>query len=263
LTPTDAPGLAVSRPVSVPPPATGTITTILQQDEQISHGSPSFPHWADCETESPNLDLDPRLSFYSPQDQPTNTFYCHDEDHLRHDTFPVLAGGVHSDPEAISPVVVNDKDAFAARGLLALISSEDVTPTLGARSGIGPHHGRTASDATPLTRFDDATYADVTITQLVATQGTTELLRHYRYEVAPWVSFSFPPLSIFLLISSLTLVNSSIYAICTNHSALRHFNMLWTQSRFFVPSSYCPKSHSVIRTWIGACQQSSSILPHR
>jgi hypothetical protein len=97
---------------------------------------------------------------------------------------------VHSEPELISPsAVVSAKDAFAARGLLALISSEDVTPTLGARPDIGPHHSRSLSDATQLTRFGDVPYADATITQPAVTQRTTELLRHYRYEVAPWVGF--------------------------------------------------------------------------
>jgi hypothetical protein len=195
LTPTDAP---VSRPVSVPPPAIGAITTILQQGEPVSHDDPSFAHWADCEIDNPGLDLDPRLSFYSPQDQPTNPAYHHHEDHLRQDTFPVLAREGRSDPEVISPVVVSDKDAFAARGLLALISSEDVTPALGSRPGIGFHHDRTASDYTPLTRIDDNRYANATNTQPAATQRTTELLRHYRYEVAPWVGSSFHHLSILL-----------------------------------------------------------------
>lgn len=198
MTPTDVPGLAESRPVSVPPPTTSAITTTLQQDEHTSHGDPSFAHWADCETESPGLDLDPRLSFYSPQDQPTNPPYHHYDDHLRHDTFPILAREGHSDPEVISPVLVSDKDAFAARGLLALISSEDVTPALGARSDIGFHHDRRASDSTPLTRIDDNPYANVTITQPAATERTTELLRHYRYEVAPWVGSSFHRLSVLL-----------------------------------------------------------------
>lgn len=192
------PGLAESHPVSVPPPAISAISTILQQDEQTSHDDPSFAHWADCETESPGLDLDPRLSFYSPQNQPTNPAYHHNEVHLRHDTFPVLAREAHSDPEVISPVVVSDKDAFAARGLLALISSEDVIPTLGARSGIGFHHDRTASDSMPLTRVDDALYSDVAITQQVSTQRITELLRHYRYEVAPWVGSFFHRLTILI-----------------------------------------------------------------
>ncbi|QGA18804.1 hypothetical protein EYB26_006489 [Talaromyces marneffei] len=189
LTPTDVPGLVESRSEPIPHSAVGAVgavTTILQHNEHISHDDPSFAHWADCEAESPSLDLNPRLSFYSPQDQSTNLSYHRHDDHLQDDTFPVPAGRLHSEAEAISPVIVSDKDEFAARGLLALISREDVAPVLGERLGIDPHRGRTASDATPLTSFDNASY-DIAITRPATTQKTTELLRHYRYEVAPWL----------------------------------------------------------------------------
>lgn len=177
---------------------------MLQQDEQISHEDSEFAHWAHYESESPVLNLNQRLSFYSPQNQPSNPSYHHHEDHLRHDTLPLLSGGLRSNPEVISPIVVSDKDAFAARGLLALISSEDVTPTLDARPRIG-FHGRTTSDSTPLTRIDENSYTDVTTTRSAASKRTTALLRHYRYEVAPWVHSFIPTFPYLVLMFLLTL----------------------------------------------------------
>ncbi|RAO67426.1 uncharacterized protein BHQ10_003438 [Talaromyces amestolkiae] len=129
LTPTDVPEFAESRPISVPPPAIGAITTVLQQDEQTPHEDSSFPHWAHCESESPGLDLDPRLSFYSPQDQPSNPSYHHHEDHLRHDTLPVLSRGLHPEPEVISPVVLDLCDMYQSFGIAAFqyaIDSEQI-----------------------------------------------------------------------------------------------------------------------------------------
>lgn len=235
---------------------------MLQQDEQISHQDSEFAHWAHYESESPVLHPNQRLSFYSPQNQPSNPSYHHHEDHLRHDTLPLLSGGLRSDPEVISPIVVSDKDAFAARGLLALISSEDVTPTLGARPGIG-FHGRMTSGSTPLTRIDENSYTDVTTTRPAASKRTTALLRHYRYEVAPWVHSSIPAFPYLVTMFRLTLIDSSIYAICINLSALQHFNTPLTRSKFFGHLSYCPKPRFVIGTWMGARHQSSIGLPHR